>query len=88
MPGWRVRVKQQLVKGRLTDGGHTKLHARTAAVRLRKQGYTGAGPGGSQSGLPALLTNLRIAGMWHMGYGVDIRPLPDGLSAQYASTLA
>ena len=36
MPGWRVRVEQQLVTGRLTDGGHAKLHARTAAVRPRK----------------------------------------------------
>ena len=72
MPGWRVGVEQQLVKGRLTDGGHAKLHARTAAVRLRKQGDTGAGPGGSQSGLPALLRDPRIAGMWHIDYGVDI----------------
>ena len=34
MPGWRVRVEQQLVTRRLTDGRHAKLHARTAAVRL------------------------------------------------------
>ena len=87
MPGWRVRVEQQLVTGRLTDGGHAKLHARTAAVRLRTQGDTGAGPGGPQSGLPALLPDPRIAGMWHMDYGVDTPALPGGLSAQYASTL-
>jgi hypothetical protein len=72
MPGWRVWVEQQLVTGRLTDGGHAKLHARTAAVHLRKQGDTGAGPGGSQSGLPALLRDPRIAGMWHMDHSVDI----------------
>ncbi len=72
MPGWRVRVEQQLVTGRLTDGGHAKLHARTAAVRPRKQDDTGAGPGGSQSGLPAFLPDPRIAGIWHMDYGVDI----------------
>ena len=72
MPGWRARVKLQLVAGRLTDGGHAKVHARIAAVRLRKQGDTGAGPGGSQSGLPALLRDPRIAGMWHIDYGVDI----------------
>ena len=72
MPGWRVGVEQQLVKGRLTDGGHAKLHARTAAVRLRKQVDTGAGPGGSQSGLPALIPDPGIAGMWHMDYGVNI----------------
>ena len=71
-PGWRVRVEQQLVTGRLTDGGHAKLHARTAAVRLRTQGDTSAGPGGPQSGLPALLPDPRIAGIWHMDYGVDI----------------
>ena len=72
MPGWSVRVEQQLVTGRLTDGRHAKLHARTAAVRLRKQGDTGAGPGGSQSGLPALIPDPGIAGMWHMDYGVNI----------------
>ena len=72
MPGWRVQVEQQLVTGGLMDGGHAKLHARTAAVRLRKQGDTGAGPGGSQSGAPALLPDPRIAGMWHMDYGVEI----------------
>jgi hypothetical protein len=72
MPGWWVRVEQQLVTGRLTDGGHVKLHARTAAVRLQKQRDAGVGPGGSQSGLPALLPDPRTAGMWHMEYGVDI----------------
>ena len=72
MPAWRVRVEQQLVTGRLTDGRRSNLHARTATVRLRKQGDTGAGPGGSQSGLPALLRDPRIAGMWHIDYGVDI----------------
>ena len=55
-----------------TDGGHAKLHTRTTPVRLQKQGNGGAGPGGSQSGLPALLPDPRIAGMWHIDNGVDI----------------
>ena len=37
MPGWRIQVEQQLVTGRLTDGGQAKLHARTAAVCLRNR---------------------------------------------------
>ena len=36
--GWRVRVEQQLVTGRQTDGGHAKIHARTAAVQPQKTG--------------------------------------------------
>jgi len=72
IPGWRVRVEQQLITGRLTDGGHAKLHARTTAVRLQKQGDAGAGPGGSQPGLPALLPDPEAPGLWHMNHALDI----------------
>ena len=37
MPGWRIRVEQQLVTGRLTDGGHAKLYSRTAAANLQNR---------------------------------------------------
>ena len=87
MPGWRVRVEQQLVTGRLTDGGmqssmpgplwsaceHRVIPARGRAARN-----------------PACLRFFPIPGL--LAYGIwtmawTFRPLPGGLSAQYASTL-
>ena len=72
IPGWRVRVEQQLVTGRLTDGGHAKLHTRTATARLQKQVLAGANPGGPQPGLPGLLPDPENPNIWRMDYTLDI----------------
>ena len=72
MPGWRIRVEQQLVTGRLTDGGHAKLYSRTAAADLQKQVGTGVKPSAPQLGLPALLPDPGSPDIWQMDYTLDI----------------
>ena len=72
MPGWRIRVEQQLVTGRLTDGGHAKLYSRTAAANLQKQVGTGVKPSAPQLGLPALLPDPGSPDIWQMDYTLDI----------------
>ena len=72
MPGWRIRVEQQLVTGRLTDGGHAKLYSRTAAPNLQKQVGTGVKPSAPQLGLPALPPVSGSPDIWQMDYTLDI----------------
>ena len=72
IPVLRVRVEQQLVTGRLTDGGHAKLHIRAAAAGLQQQVLAGVISSGSQPDLPALLPDPENSGIWRMDYTLDI----------------